>query len=579
MKLPFAALVATGSFALVAAGQAGEKNDGRKAEAKGTLTLGEKSYNLSLALAYEETRFKGKQTIVILSEKRDKAKFTMPYKTIGGDEGSFPLDAYVDLRFDGTGALSFASIYADGVSHIVGLGKAAKGKDDDGITGAATIEGGAAKGKAGMAKPAKFSVTERQTESYQFDVAFDVAVIPERRKADRVLVGDPDRVQTALERKALQHLNSKGAIFRWSDPKTQAFMVRPVEPHWSVILTDRLSDDDVQQLQHIKGVTEVSVRKGVTDQGVQHLKHIKGLKRVGLGPNVTDQGLAVLFELERLEEVSLSSAFVSDQGIDKLADLQSLKVLHLSDMRITGQGFARFGRLPNLEHLTVRSTPITDVAMKGLKDCGRLKVLALSGTKVTDAGFKLFKDMKSLELLSVIGEAIGDDGVKPLGALPRLSNLSLSETRVTDAGMAGLSGAPALNRLSLRGTAVGNDGVKHLSRNKDLADLFLDNTKIDDRALEHIPAFASLALLDVCNTKISDEGLKHLRNSKITNLYLGDPKNFTDKGLEYLQDVKTLKYVGFERGLVVQDSNFTPEGVRRLQAALPDLRGLSPATK
>jgi hypothetical protein len=86
--------------------------------------------------------------------------------------------------------------------------------------------------------------------------------------------------------------------------------------------------------------------------------------------------------------------------------------------------------------------------------------------------------------------------------------------------------------------------------------------------MEHMHAFENLASLDVGNSPISDEGLKHLRKSKITHLYLGAKNKATDKGLEYLHEMKTLQYLGFS----VLSTNFTPEGLRKLQEDLPDLK-------
>lgn len=165
MKLLFVALVTAGLLALVAAGKAGGKKDEPKTEAKGTLTLGDNTYKLARALAYEITRSNRKETVVILSEKPlDTAKLKQSLKKNGTDEGFFPFDSHVKLLFDEKGSLSQTAIYADG-ANIIGSG-------DDNIKSAATIKDGMAKGKAGMEKPGKFFKM-----SYRFEVAFDVAVI------------------------------------------------------------------------------------------------------------------------------------------------------------------------------------------------------------------------------------------------------------------------------------------------------------------------------------------------------------------------------------------------------------------
>ncbi len=165
MKLFVVASITTGLLSLVAAGVAVGQNDAPKTEAKGTLTLGDKTYKLSRALAYEMTRSKKKQTVVVLSEKAlDTVKLKQSLAKKGNDEDFFPFDAHVKLRFDDKGALLQTAIYADG-ANIIGSG-------DDNIKVNATIENGTAKGKAGMVKPDTFF-----KKSYQFDVEFEVAIM------------------------------------------------------------------------------------------------------------------------------------------------------------------------------------------------------------------------------------------------------------------------------------------------------------------------------------------------------------------------------------------------------------------
>jgi hypothetical protein len=164
MKL-FIAAFAAGSLVLVAAGQPG----GNKDEAKGTITLGEKTYKLSHVLAYETTRSNKKLTVVVVSEKAiDTAKLKQSFAKTGSDEDFFLFDAHVKFRFDDKGAMTQSGVYAEG-ANIIDSG-------DDNIKSAVAIKDGRAKGKVGMAKPGTFF-----KKSYQFDVSFDAAIIQSPR--------------------------------------------------------------------------------------------------------------------------------------------------------------------------------------------------------------------------------------------------------------------------------------------------------------------------------------------------------------------------------------------------------------
>ncbi len=136
----------------------------------------------------------------------------------------------------------------------------------------------------------------------------------EQRKVDRELEGDPDRVRTPEEKRAFALLKSKGATFRWHEPRGTN---PPIEPYWIAALGDSVSDADLQQLTHIKS-----------------------LKSVGIGGNVTEQRVARLAELKELKELSISRITISDRAVDKIADIASLETLSLQGVTITGQGFS-----------------------------------------------------------------------------------------------------------------------------------------------------------------------------------------------------------------------------------------------
>jgi hypothetical protein len=165
MKRRLGVLVAVGLLALMSAGNVEGQPAAAKAEASGTLTLGDKTYRFTRALAYEVTRFNKKQTVVILSEKPlDAAKLKQSLAKKGTDEDFFPFDAHLKLRFDDKGALAQSAIYAEG-ANILGSG-------DDNVKATIAIKDGAAKGQARMTKPDTFF-----KKSYQFDATFDVAVL------------------------------------------------------------------------------------------------------------------------------------------------------------------------------------------------------------------------------------------------------------------------------------------------------------------------------------------------------------------------------------------------------------------
>jgi len=158
------ALVAVGMLSLVAFGGAQDKKDAAKAEAKGTLTLGEKKYTFGHALAYVNPHSFGKENIVILTEKPlDTAKLKQSFKKNGNDDDFFPSTDHIKLTFredDGGKLTQFA--FNGGGGAIIRQG-------DKNIKGEAVFKDGAAKGSCVTLKADK-----TRDVKFEFDVAFDV---------------------------------------------------------------------------------------------------------------------------------------------------------------------------------------------------------------------------------------------------------------------------------------------------------------------------------------------------------------------------------------------------------------------
>ena len=166
MRLLFAAICTAVLLSLAGPSEAGGKKDESKTEAKGSLTLNGTTYKLASALAYEQTVFRKKETVVILSEKRlDTAKLKQSLQKNGNDDDFFPTAPHVKLAFDQAGELLQLSIHGGG-ANIIRSG-------DPNVKTTVTLKDGAAKGTAGTQKPDTF-----RNQPLQFDVTFEVDVIP-----------------------------------------------------------------------------------------------------------------------------------------------------------------------------------------------------------------------------------------------------------------------------------------------------------------------------------------------------------------------------------------------------------------
>lgn len=161
MKLVLAMVLALGCCMLADPVRA----DDKKAEAKGTLTMGDKTYKMESAVAYECTRGNKKRTTILLSEQApDLDKLKASLKKKGNDDEYFQFKPHIKLIFTDKGALFQVVIFADGanINEI----------ESDNYKATFAIKDGVASGKANQLKPDKIS-----NMTYTFEVTYDAKVV------------------------------------------------------------------------------------------------------------------------------------------------------------------------------------------------------------------------------------------------------------------------------------------------------------------------------------------------------------------------------------------------------------------
>lgn len=121
--------------------------------------------------------------------------------------------------------------------------------------------------------------------------------------------------------------------------------------------------------------------------------------------------------------------------------------------------------------------------------------------------------------------------------------------------------------VSFKGTLVGDPELAHLEALTDVDLLFLDGTHITDEDLERLPQLPELYGLHLADTRVTDAGLRHLQRfaKSLVQLSLGGCR-VSDAGLEHLGGLANLEW------LILTETNVTPEGVKKLQAALPNCK-------
>jgi uncharacterized repeat protein (TIGR04138 family) len=155
------------------------------------------------------------------------------------------------------------------------------------------------------------------------------------------------------------------------------------------------------------------------DQHVLQIGRIRRLETLELSPHTDDQ-LAHLADLQ-LKRLSLHGAPIQGPGLRRLAGMQTLEWLDLSQTEIDDDGLAHLPTLPGLLTLHLRGARISDAAIPILQRCPRLMHLSLDRTGVTDAALQPLGRLGTLQEVSVDETAITKGAAIELGT-PRVIN-------------------------------------------------------------------------------------------------------------------------------------------------------------
>jgi len=278
----------------------------------------------------------------------------------------------------------------------------------------------------------------------------------------------------------------------------------------------------------------------VTDEGLAHFKDCKKLTRLLIaGTKVTDAGLAHFRDCTELSELDLDRCKgVTDVGLLHFKNCRSLTVLNLNAVsQVTDVGFAAFKDCRFLTTVDVSHAAITDKGLAqlqgarflttlrmsncpnltgpglaALRTCDRLESVSLAPGQMTAPGLNALKDLKQLEFISVQNGNDFDKALAPIGEFKNLKQLQFFLTgELNDAALAQVAQSKSLVTLRLISAyKVTDDGMKHVAKMENLRVLSLNGTPIGDAGLEHLVGLKEVRELYLQNSKVTPEGVKKL---------------------------------------------------------------------
>lgn len=316
----------------------------------------------------------------------------------------------------------------------------------------------------------------------------------------------------------------------------------------------------------------------VTDEGMEALALLKSLRFVDLGETrVWDTGLEQLAKLPQLTELRVGGgrdsrvgSRVSDAGLRHIGSLTRLRALSIRGERITNAGLRHLERLKELETLTIEETSINESGLALLEPLTSLSDLRFHGMGLRDAGARQLAKLKSLRRLDAQLD-LTDDGVRALAGLPLLENLTLSGG-VTDDGVTTIATMKSLKSLWLQHCPVTDAGLARLGSVPTLESLLLNSTRVTGESFESLAALPRLTALNWTVPSAATEDrpptlrsigkLSHLRRLSLSG------GAFFASGLSHLADSQQLEQLEIAGVFVTDDDTKALAGL----GSLKDLR-------
>jgi hypothetical protein len=303
-----------------------------------------------------------------------------------------------------------------------------------------------------------------------------------------------------------------------------------------------------------------------------------------------------------ISEVSLARTWATDNDVELVAQIKTIKKLDLSFTYVTDRGIKQLLQLRQLEDLNLDTAEaVTDASMATLRNLPTLRRLKVRGVDITDAGMPYVGEMTGLRFLDLSYTMLGDVGLENLPALAELEELKLGGDMITGLNLNFLKLLPKLKRLSLNGVQRRNAGACWTPRITDLdletigmlsgleeLDLgvgiglgrggkpaapgggncrLTGGLQITDLGLAKLAKLKGLKRLNVSGAKLTPAGLKVLAALPLERLNLWACEALDDSAAAVLAEIPTLTFV---------DLSYTPISNQALKqlAKLPNLKNL-----
>ena len=260
---------------------------------------------------------------------------------------------------------------------------------------------------------------------------------------------------------------------------------------------------------------------------------------------VTDGDLAKVAQMRHLRKLDLSHTRVTDAGLEQLKSLESVVELNCYYAeRLTEDGIAHLRSWKYLERLSLRGTKVTSEVFEHLAHLTSLRSLDLGFTQIEDEGFEQLASLARLEKLSIGGNRLSGSCLLLLKQLPALVDLDVSGIQRVDSGLWGLplteenlariGQLRQLRALNLAGATLADRGVDRPGHP--------EAERAELRNLIALAGLINLERLDLSRQPVTAEAISGLSAlPRLQELRLGLARKLDDSAVPPLLSLKSLQ--------------------------------------
>ncbi len=265
---------------------------------------------------------------------------------------------------------------------------------------------------------------------------------------------------------------------------------------------------------------------------------------------ISDLDLARLAGIDTLQRLVLSQTHVTDSALEVVGSLPALRELDLFFCEhITDSGASILRKATGIERLNVRGTKISDSGVKFLTELQRLRWLDIGITEVSDASVELLEAVPALEYLAIGGNRVSDVGIASLRSLKRLRHLDLSGAQETDSGI----WAATVTDLNLDqiGDLEGLESLNLAAPSKEYVDAVSSGVprlrgaiRVTDFGAGQLARLANLQWLNLTRSMLTATGIRNLRSlAHLEYLNLSHGEGIDDTAGPALGELRSLRSV------------------------------------